>query len=396
MPPQIVATSDLHVHPFKIGSADGGADRLADGLAALRQSLEGARRARCPWLFCGDLKQPKHVWPQDALNGVIDLMASYGDVPKFLLPGNHDGVFGEFGSGLAPFGEMATVYDEPDVLQWKGLNLAFWPYGSKRLSELPAFFVRAMNELPAPRILVAHLMFRGVALGPTDAHLPGAGATVEDFAIGKVFDLAICGDIHKGQIYLSLGRGKARAWKSYTEYGKTLFRGVFPIRGPREWGGEIIYPGSPYMQSWGEVNEWPKGFLLIDVGTGEVQFVGAKSPRFRAVEVGNWDMLRSLAEDPPRHWEGDVVRLYVAEDVLATRGAAGMVDVVRAGAKARDFRAIPRRAPRPGAEPRPVVGLKNEELFAAWADAHPLPGVGKDALVRSLVELSRDDSEGDE
>jgi DNA repair exonuclease SbcCD nuclease subunit len=399
---RFVATSDLHVHPFRVGSANGGRDRLQDGLSAMRQSLDVARREGCTWVFCGDLKMPKNVWPQDALNGVINLLYEYDDVEKLMVPGNHDGLFGEFGSGLAPFRSLTTVHDKPFV----GDCLAVWPYGGKRLGELPEFLKRA-EQMQRPRILLAHLMFRGVALGPTDAHLPQAGSPVDAFGIGDVFDLAVVGDIHKGQIYLSTSAKRpTRSWKSFTDYGQRVYAGgVVPIRGPRPgksaWAGEVIYPGSPYQQSWGEVNEWPKGSVVVDVATGEVTLAVSTSPRFRSFEIETMDELRgmadTLASEDRIQLEGDIVRLHVADSVLSDRGAAKIVELIRSESKARELRAIPRRQKLVGAAaPVAAVGMKNEELFAGWAEKHPLAGVTKETVVRSMLELALDDSEGGE
>ena len=380
---KFVATSDLHVHPFKIGSANGGLDRLEDGLSVLRQGLELARNERCPWVFCGDLKHPKNVWPQDALNGVLAAFEDNAEIPKLLIPGNHDGLFGKHGSGLAPFRQMPNtmVVDESWAGEWEGLKLAVWPYGLKRLGS---------------KILLAHLMFRGVALGPTDAHLPGAGSTVDSFRVGEVFDFAVVGDIHKGQWYGASGKvNRVRSWHNYNrDQDLVVDNGGFVVRSAGKWKGECFYPGSPYQQSWGEVAEWPKGFLLIYDQSGKVEFRTAKSPRFRAVEVPSQANLRGLCELPKGCWRDDVVRLMIPDSVLSERGSAGMVDVVRALVGARELRAVPRRAERQKGEAVSAhAGMKPEELLEAWTKSHELPGVAGDVLLRSGVELLRDSGE---
>jgi len=393
---KFVDTSDLHIHPFKVGSSNGGRDRLDDGLSVLRQSLELARNERCPWIFGGDLKHPKNVWPQEALNGVHNAFYEYRDVPKLLMPGNHDGLFGEFGSGLQPFShiEGVTVVDAPWAGEWEGMNLAAWPYGLKRLASLPAFLDAA--EKAGSKILLAHLMFRGVALGPTDAHLPGAGSPVDSFRVGDLFDFAVVGDIHKGQWYGAAGKvNRVRSWHNYNrDQDLEVDNGGFVLRAPGKWKGEAFYPGSPYQQSWGEVAEWPKGFLLINEQSGKVEFRTAKSPRFRAVEVPSQANLRGLCELPKGCWQNDVVRLMIPDSVLSERGSAGMVDVVRARVGARELRAVPRRAERQKGEAVSAhAGMKPEELLEAWTKAHELSGVAGDVLLRSGVELLRDSGE---
>jgi hypothetical protein len=212
------------------------------------------------------MKVPKTWWPQDALMAALSVLAEYPRVEKIFLPGNHDGIGGEWGSGLRVFSNLGTIVEAPRVLDIHGISVAFWPYGSSRMDEL-TLFLRHCKKMNV-KILVAHVFLLGVQLGAAELRLPGLGISPEDFGIGKEFTLGLFGDIHKGQRWSTGSR-----WHAYEKAGT--------IRTPAPWRGEAFYPGSPYCQSWGEWADPPKGWLIVDLESGRVDLEESNAPVFR-------------------------------------------------------------------------------------------------------------------
>lgn len=398
-----IVLADLHVHPFKLCSRDGGKDRLQDGLSALKQSLEYAREYQCPWIFCGDFKQPKLIWPQEALTGSLAILRAYPDVGKIMLPGQHDGdMYHLGGSGLAPFYEVAKVVEEPTIIQ----NSSFGPIGvaPARPSITPEFLEQA--ERAQARILFGHAFLSGVLLGPDEVRLPDKGLRRQDLGLGEVFHVAALGDIHKGQGWL--GPQGWRPWKDLVpgETGgkkrKTSRKGRtssldpgrppsggnsgVPLRGKAPWKGEVLYPGSPYGQSWGESEDGAKGVLLVDFESGEVSLLPIQAPRYLRVSVDSLDAMDQL---DPSFWEGHFVRLLVGPWAEGTRGR-GRLESLREQAKARVFQVIPQRAPVEVRRASLHAGLPRGDLLGEYLKARPFEGETRPAMIleagRRLLE----------
>jgi DNA repair exonuclease SbcCD nuclease subunit len=233
---KMLFTADWHCHLWKECSQDAGADRLADGLNCVRQILAEAQRRNCPVVFGGDMKQTKGQWQVPVVLGLFELFREYHDVNVFAIPGNHDGT-ADGRSGLDVFSELSniTVIDKPTVGNApSGGMFAYWPW-QPTLDGLPAFLAEAKRV--KARVLIAHAFLSGATVGP-DYVVPKVGATLEQFGLvgkGRVFDLALMGDIHSQQI---LGGGSDEAL--------------------------IIYPGSPYSQNWGD-RELTKGAIYVEI-----------------------------------------------------------------------------------------------------------------------------------
>lgn len=358
---KIVVTSDLHVHPFRLCSRDGGRDRLRDGLSILQQSLDLAREVGAHWVFAGDLKQPKWIWPQEALTGSMEVLCRYPDVMKVMIPGNHDGdVTMIGGSGLAPFKGVprTVVLENPSLVS----DILFVPSGHHDRLD------RGMVQ--DARAVVAHAFLSGVALGPDEVRR-ARDLEPEAFGVGDGRP-GFFGDIHKGQM---LVYRKARAWVPYASVPGLAGGESAPVklRAAARWAGEVFYPGSPYMQNWGERNDGAKGALSADLGTGSVEFHPLRAPRYREVTWPNlkFDTIDALVQQA-REWEGDFVRILAGDWV--ERGAArDVVEKIRRTANARFFRVlpIPRDEPAPLAEADLHAGLDPEEMLRRYLAARP-------------------------
>lgn len=371
---RLLCSADWHVHPHRLQSQDNGRDRMQDGLSALDQSLSLAQEHDAAWVGCGDFKQPRTIWPQEALNGIRDAFLRYPSVPKLLIPGNHDGL-GEWGSGLAPFRELALVVEQPsfiDVVGGRPLKdcmLACWPWGSPE--EHRARFLDDARACPVAPILLSHGFLAGVFLGPDDVRLPGVGLTLAQFGMAEqpfAFDAAVFGDIHKGQM-LVRGPKQPMRWVPYTDVAEPTGL-TNDLRSVGPWRGEIFYPGSPYQQSWGEVNEWPKGCLLMEPGTGSVRLLSLKSPRYWDLEMDVIQLERSGSDG--RYRDG-FVRLTVPLLAHDDPGkAAALAERAHERWAPRTFQvSFPRTQAERVLRSDLHAGMSTEQLLTGYIEARP-------------------------
>jgi DNA repair exonuclease SbcCD nuclease subunit len=351
---KFVLTADIHLHPHRQCSNDGGKDRLNDGLSVLRQTLEAAKERDCPWVFLGDLKHVKGVWHQEALNRAMNIfdMGSIRHVPKLMVHGNHDGIAG--GSGLLPFKNLnnMTVIDKPMVFNWQGVmrNVAVWPH-QYDISEMPEFLQEA--KAAKAKVFLGHIFLADSVVGPRDKVIV-KGARMEHIGLGedKTFDWAFLGDVHKAQTLGSEDEGIA------------------------------IYPGSPLALNWGEL-ETDKGCLYVDTSkSSAVELIPIKAPRFRV-----FDFTKPNVPDPGSkelsEYEGDFVRV-----IVGPRTIASFVEEFRKASKPRWFQAIVRQEDA-DVEKRSEVhaGMSRGDMLTEYVKVRPLEGVEEEKLVNVGLKL---------
>jgi len=373
---KLVCVADVHLHPYRICSRDGGHDRLMDGLGALRQSLDVARELRAVWVMAGDFKMPKTSWPQSALTGALAILRDYDDVPKVMVAGNHDAE-GIGGSGLSPFRDVATVVERVEVVTpVEDLELLCAPWNADTAA------VRALQKtLRRPTPLVAHAFLQGCALGPEDVRM-SKGVPVADYG---EFPFAVFGDVHKGQMREPATKTKPAAWRGYPE-GSGLGRAVV-VRGAKPWGGEVFYCGSPYQQNWGERKDGVKGALVVDVETGEVLVRPLAAPRFHHLEFDE-AALRTFAETTVwQAYAGSFVRIVYSGPPCAA--------LDRVGELADEFRSLQVIHRRPSADRVARVadmhaGMPMPELLRSYMAVRPPVGLDPDKTFEALMRLAED------
>jgi len=374
---KLVCVADVHLHPRKLLSRDGGHDRLMDGLGVLRQSLEVARHLEATWVMAGDFKDPKTSWPQSALTGAHEILRAYDDVQKIMLAGNHDAE-GVGGSGLAPFKDCADVIDKAHLAIEYGppnTRIVFAPWNAD-LGE-----VRKMVAKNPGAILVGHAFLQGCMLGPEDARI-AKGVPLE--AYGN-FSFAVFGDVHKGQwrepgapfaTANNVIKARPAIWHAYAGA---------QVREPGPWAGEVFYCGSPYQQNWGERNDPRKGALVVDVATGAVEMHELKAPTFHHLELDEAGLRTFVETSAHQAYEGGFVRIVFT-------GAPGPIldKAKKIGDAFRSFQIIPRRPPQKS-EVRAELhaGMPMSELLRNYVEARPVPpGVDKKRTLASLLRLT--------
>lgn len=363
---KIVFTADLHLHPWRLCSRDGGHDRLLDGLSVLRQSLGLARELGAAWVFCGDMKVPKNQWPQSALTGALEIFREHGDVEKIMVPGNHD-ARGEGGTGLAPFRDVATVVERTDIVMVGDVQVLCVPWDGD-LEHARGFLKKKRQPL------VAHGFLQGCMLGPEDARI-AKGTPAAEYGD---FSVAFFGDVHKGQWRRPAAPPRPPEWAAFPSYDKDLQRHEtltdarlsFLMRGKQPWAGEIFYAGSPYQQNWGERNDPPKGALVVDTETGEVWLYSLKSPRYRHFELDQWG-LEEFVKMPVDESIGLLSRESFMR-IVYTGKPCDALDYVRGmGEQFRSFQLIVRRPERSERRADVHAGMATHDLLSGYVDARP-------------------------
>jgi DNA repair exonuclease SbcCD nuclease subunit len=357
---KIVVTADVHIHPWPICSRDHGGDRLRDGLSVLEQSLKLAAKHDAAWIMAGDFKQPKTNWPQEALTGAHEILRLFPGVTKFMLMGNHDAL-GLGGSGLAPFKDCATVI-ESEAEEHRGI--LFVPFGA----DLTA--VKKNKHLP----IVAHAFLKGAFIGPEDFRKPGAGADLEDYG---PFPVAFFGDIHKAQFRVPADptTGRKPSWLPIEQAGLVRGKGL----GGPGWKGEVFYPGSPYMQNWGERNDGVKGFLLADLKSGQVDMIESFAPHFVHVELDDPEALPEVL----LHSAKDFVRI-ITDSSKWTQNALEAKGLTYRSLQIIERPRVEKRTTRPAIH----AGMDFDEMLSGYMKAHPVPeGVDEAQMVQAMRNL---------
>ena len=357
---KIVVTADMHIHPYRQCSRDGGHDRLLDGLSVLRQSLDLARREGAAWVMAGDFKMPKTFWPQSALTGAHEILREYDDVPKLMVAGNHD-ARGVGGSGLAPFKDVADVVETSGIVVLGDTMFACAPWDADR--DRVRKMVNDARNVDEFTPLIAHAFLMGCALGPDDVRL-NKGVPVEEYGD---FPVAFFGDVHKGQ---GLTRRPA-SWETYDMDDEgpeardaRLLMSKIRSKGP--WCGEVFYPGSPYPQNWGERNDGEKGVLVADLATGEIWFHIFTAPRFIHVEIVEGQLEEFLDQQEEGEYEQDFLR------IVYSGFACPALDHLR-DIKCRSFQLIFRRPVPIESRVEIHAGMNRLEMLTRYVDARALP-----------------------
>jgi len=225
--PLFVMISDVHFNMNTLHTAS----------KALITACQHAEKLKVPLVIAGDLNDTKAIIRAEVANQLISIM-KYSTCKKFVLVGNHDLVNEKSTEHSLNFLEpYATVIDVPRV--YMDLPEVFFiPYQSntEKLSMI----------LKAPRteqIYVMHQGFKGAFMG--DYAIDKSSIDVSEVAHVKVFS----GHYHKHQ---------------------TL--------------GTVTYVGNPYTVSFGEANDGPKGFLVVNTD-GSYEQIPLKLRKHVKIEV---------------------------------------------------------------------------------------------------------------
>lgn len=347
---KIVAVSDLHIHPWRLCSRDGGQDRLKDGLSVLRQSLQLACEEHAVWVCAGDMKQPKMSWPQQALTGMHEILRQFSDVQKILVAGNHDAE-GIGGSGLAPFKDCCRVIEQTETIEpVQGMPLVCAPWNAD-FSQVRM----ALDACPKPRILVGHGFLAGCMLGPEDMRIAKG---LNPSALGS-FTVAIFGDVHKSQ------------WRKPESADMPAMWLPMVVTEQRIRSGEIYYCGSPYQQNWGEREDGIKGALVFDLDKPSVRLHALEAPQYRKIEIDAKGVVAFLDDEDPAVGRDDFVHVIVT----GKPSPEAIKDLETFGALQRSFQLTIRRPASAIAKRTEIhAGMSKRTILENYMKAKPFDG----------------------
>lgn len=185
---------------------------------SLEAALAKAEDLQIPLIIAGDLNDTKAIIRAEVANSLINTLAK-PNTPVFILEGNHDKMNEKgIGHGLNYLSPYATIIDSPQVVN----GLAFIPYQSSNNK-----FLEYVDLVPKNTIIIAHQGFKGAFMGDYIQDK----SSVDPNAI-----------VHK------------RIFSGHYHRHQTL--------------GTVTYIGSPYTITFGEANDGPKGYLVLnDDGT---------------------------------------------------------------------------------------------------------------------------------
>lgn len=225
--PLFVAISDVHFNLNTLHTAS----------RALITASQHAERLGVPLVIAGDLNDTKAIIRAEVANQLISIL-KYSACKKFILVGNHDLVNEKASEHSLNFLEpYATIVDEPRVFM-ELPEVFFIPYQSNT--------EKLLRILDAPRtekIYVMHQGFKGAFMG--DYSVDKSSIDVSEVAHAKVFS----GHYHRHQNL-----------------------------------GTVTYIGNPYTVSFGEANDGPKGFLVVN-SDGSYEQIPLKLRRHVKIEV---------------------------------------------------------------------------------------------------------------
>lgn len=271
--PLFVAISDIH---FNINT-------LEIASKSLKAARNKAEELNIPLIIAGDLNDTKAIIRAEVANAIIKILKP-ARIKVYILEGNHDKV-NEKGrehglNYLEPYAEIIDrprniPLNRPSIGDWDGW-VTFLPYSSSPPDSLPTEYVLS-------KLVVMHQGFMGAFMGDYIQDKSSMSVDiVKDYTV-------ISGHYHRHQ---------------------TL--------------GTVTYIGSPYTITFGEANDGPKGFLVVNTnGTFTREIL--KLRKHIIVERTLSDLETEVSSYNP----GDLVRIKVK----GTRQELNQVDKHALGLK---------------------------------------------------------------
>ncbi len=205
--PIAVCISDIH---FNINN-------LEIASIALRAAITKAEELQAPLVIAGDLQDTKAIIRAEVANRLIEIIRD-ANINIYILVGNHD-LLNEKSSEnalnyLAPYADIVKV---PTLISFSRRPCFLIPYQTDI-----SWLEKTLLSIPASQIIM-HQGFLGAAMGDYIQDKSSISPdVVKDFTV-------ISGHYHKHQTI-----------------------------------GTVTYIGSPFTHTFGEANDGPKGFLILN------------------------------------------------------------------------------------------------------------------------------------
>lgn len=205
--PIAVCISDIH---FSVKN-------LELATRSLQAAIDKSEELDVPLIIAGDLNDTKAIIRAEVANVLLNM---YFKTLTFILVGNHDLInekSSEHGLTYLSHNYNVCIVDKAGASD-ELPGLAFIPYQSTTES-----FKEKINRIPKETIIICHQGFLGAAMGDYIQDKTSISPDiVKDFTV-------ISGHYHRHQTV-----------------------------------GPVTYIGSPYTMSFGEANDGPKGFLILN------------------------------------------------------------------------------------------------------------------------------------
>ena len=193
------------------------------------------------------------------------------DIELHCILGNHDVYYrntNKVNSIRELFADDLFLYEEPEVVEFDGLNIALLPWVCKDNYDESIDFIKTA---PAP-ILIGHLELRGY-------------------------------DVMRGVKYD--GGMNPKIFDRYEQ----VFTGHFHCR---QEHGNIYYMGTQYQITFADLHE-QKGFHIFDTDTREIEFIANPHKMFHAVRYNDENGPVDSNKFDCEYLNGAYVKLYVEE-----------------------------------------------------------------------------------
>lgn len=325
---ELVVISDIHLHPWSAFAAESGIDntRFHQTLRVLENSLVLARERKATWICAGDFVHTISYCSNFVLNHLIYVLASYDDVAKYVIWGNHD----SRGRG----GIVHPLESVTSALHRAVPNLQVGEL-YKTVEGLTIFGQGAQPQ-PVHRrfdradVGVFHFMVEGSETA-SGYNLPGMDPHVLDD-----YPLAIVGDVHQPQ--LAIGNDVIRDYFRMDQ-GASSHHSPFPDHLIQlhelemgDWPWVLLVPGSPEQHNFGDAG--PHGYWHVILEEDDrwqvqsLQLIESDSPQFLTVataeevlEDGNFYRVTTptAKEDLPEN----AIALTSPPATVQTRDAVG-------------------------------------------------------------------------
>lgn len=285
----ILLFSDLHAHGFSqyaTLTSDGVNSRLADAVSIINQVHQIAEEHDVDMvLFGGDMFHIRKVLHTQTFNMVFEAMAKFAvsKIPTVLIHGNHD-QSDRAGTqhSLFTFNTFLHVISEPEWNLVEGrhgnrYNILGIPY-TENVAQLQ-HHVSMRPKNPGMRIQLSHLGVQGAIVGADFVYANPHDPRVSDLGAAN-FHACFLGHYHQHQMLAD------NAW----------------------------YIGAPLHHNWGDrFDPHPRGCLLYDTETGEIERIPLQAPRFVVCD----GLLSSIApEHEPQACYSDYIR-WVTDEVIS-------------------------------------------------------------------------------
>ena len=269
--------SDLHAHKFSkfVTIKEGMHSRLYDALDVLRQILDYCVDNKIKYaIFAGDLFHTKSYLDTTTYASTYNVIEEYRDkVTLIMMPGNHDMADKGKYNSLTPFKGVATVIEEPTILDIDGNKITLVPYMHNK-KELRATIKKLKADILILHDLLEGMYYNGVLLDN--------GLSEKDVLAGghkRVF----LGHIHDPEAY---------------QHDK------------------IKFIGAPLHHNFGDNSD--RGFLVYDFDKNEYEFIKTKYPHFfkftdTTVKKSTQEDLEKLCKDHFVQFELDKPNKIVAQ-----------------------------------------------------------------------------------